>query len=395
MNKKELISRLDEVALGSLDKAAFKALLRLQVYFTGRTHEMMIEFGKQARAVLLSHGDENGVLDGARGFAAQSDLLKLWGDAFKTWQDEFLQARKEAASLPYGVMAVRHERLAAAPLSQATSPPLSPSTETSPQIGESARFGGNEIAEAIESGVFKPQIDVLLSAAEEHLYGDGINLSARIWKVENGGRDAINRVIMQGIADGDSAWNIAKKLEEYLGAGQDCPRWTSTRLYGRTVGDRTAGDTTGLLSGNDCDGRGVSYNALRLARTEIQKAHALATDKTMAAQPWVEQEQCHLSRSHAEIDECDDVVNGGDNGDGIYPVGTIEYPLHPHCFCYKTAVLMDEKQFTSQLNGWLNGENWPEMDQYKSMIGGDLNIDLTPYAFTLAVWLFGEELGLQ
>lgn len=372
MKKSDLISRLEEVALGSLDKASFKALLRLQVYFRGRTHELMIEFGKQAQAILLKYGDADGILDGARGFRAQSDLLKTWGDVFKQWSDEFMAARREAASLPYGVLAVRHERL------------------VRPVISEQLSV----ISESIEDGVFKPQIDVLLNAAAEWLFGDSKNLSARIWNVEGAGREAINNVIMQGVADGDSAWNIAKKLEEFLGAGQDCPRWTSTRLYGRTAKDKSAGDTTGLLSGNDCDGRGVSYNALRLARTEIQKAHALATDKLLAAQPWVQMEQTNLSAAHPETDECDDVVNGGENGDGVYPVGTIEYPLHPNCFCYKTAVLMDEREFTSSLNGWLNGESWPEMDDYKSMLGGDESISLMPDAFSLAVWLFSDELSL-
>lgn len=376
--KSKLVARLDEVALGTLDKASFKALLRLQVYFTGRTHELMLQFGKQAQAVLLKYGDADGVLDVVGGFRAQTDLLKTWGDSFKQWSDEFMAARREAVSLPYGVLAVRHERMLLSAVS-------------GQQVAESREL----IAESITDGVFKPQIDVLLNAAAEHLYGDGINLSARIWRIEGEGRDAINQVIIQGITDGDSAWNIAKKLETLLGAGQDCPRWTSTRLYGRTAEDKSAGDTTGLLSGNDCDGSGVSYNALRLARTEIQKAHALATDKLLAAQPWVEKEKCNLSAAHPGADECDDVVNGGEKGDGVYPVGTIEYPLHPHCFCYKTAVLMDEKEFTSSLNGWLNGESWPEMDDYKSMLGGDESISLMGDAVSLAVWLFGEDLALS
>lgn len=378
MNKSEkaLVKRLDEVALGNLDKASFKASLRLQVYFTGRTHELFLEFMKKAQAVLLRYGGADGLLDGTSGFQAQGDLLKLWGDVFTQWRDEFLQARREAAALPFGALAVRHEKIM--------------------MNDEVRRMNENlqPLSEAIEDGVFKPQIEILLNAAAEHLYGDGINLSARIWNVEGAGRDAISQVIMQGITDGDSAWNIAKKLEQYLGASEDCPRWTSSRLYGRTAKDRSAGDTTGLLSGDACDGRGVSYNALRLARTEIQKAHALATDKLLASQPWVLEEKCNLSAAHPEPDECDDVVQGGRDGQGIYPVGTIEYPLHPHCFCFKTAVLMDEAQFTSQLNGWLNGESWPEMDEYKSFLGGDVSLSLMDDAISLAVWLFGEELSL-
>jgi hypothetical protein len=379
--EKALISRLDEVALGNLDKAALKALLRLQVYFTGRTHELFIEFGKAARAVIVDYGGADGKLDGLTGFQAHTKLLKMWGDTFKTWQDEFLQARREAASLPYGVMAVRHERLIV--------------EGQKSKVEERVTFDLQPLTESIEDGVFKPQIEILLNTAAEWLYGDSRNLSGRIWNVDGDGRDAINNVIMQGIADGDSAWNMAKKLEEFLGAGQNCPRWASTRLYGRTASDKSAGDTTGLLSGNDCDGRGVSYNALRLARTEIQKAHALATDKVMMAQPWVEKEQCHLSAAHPETDECDDVISNGENGQGIYEVGTIEYPLHPHCFCYKTAVLMDEKAFTSQLNGWLNGESFPEMDSYQNMIGGDVNVSLMSDSLSLAVWLFGDEEKLK
>lgn len=381
MNKKKLLDQLDDVKVNTLDKAAFKAILRLQVFFTGRTHELFIQFGKEAAAALLKHGDEDGKLDALRGFRAQSDLIKLWSDVFANWQREFLAARREAVSLPYGVLAVRHERLIVeGSRLQVEGQNLKPSNL-------------QPVTESIEDGVFKPQIDVLLRVAEEYLYGDGITLDGRIWRIDAAGREAINNVIMQGIADGDSAWNIAKKLEQQLGAGENCPRWTSNRLYGRTASDKAAGDPTGLLSGNDCDGRGVAYKALRLARTEIQKIHALATDKLMKMQPWVEKEQCHLSAAHPEPDECDDVVAGGEGGKGIYPVGTIEYPLHPNCFCYKTAVLMNEKEFTSQLNGWLNGtQDWAEMDAYANTIGVDISSSLMPDAVSLAVWLFGDEL---
>jgi len=241
--------------------------------------------------------------------------------------------------------------------------------------------------------VFERTLQTLLDVAAEHLYGDGVNLSGRIWKWDRESREGINRVLMDGIANQKSAWDIAKGLEQYLGANQDCPRWTSTRLYQRTKSEIAAGDTGGLLSGKNCDGRGVSYNALRLARTEIQKAHALATDRMMAAQPWVEKEKVHLSAAHPETDICDDVVGGGEKGEGVYEVGTIELPLHPNCLCYKTAVLMDEKDFTSGLNGWLKGtSSWPELDSYAELIGGDVTQSILPEAVTLAVWLFGDNL---
>jgi hypothetical protein len=148
-----------------------------------------------------------------------------------------------------------------------------------------------------------------------------------------------------------------------------------------------------LLSGDACDGRGVSYKALRLARTEIQKVHALATDRMMAQQPWVEKEKINLSAAHPEPDECDDAAHGGEDGKGIFPVGTHELPFHPNCLCYKTAVLMDREQFTSQMRDWLQGGQWAEMDAYADQIGVPLDTDLMPAAVNLAVWLFSDELN--
>lgn len=391
----KLIDQLDKVPLGRMYQASFKAVVRLHLYFTGRTHEMMLEFTKQAQVLILKKatltpnpspgGRGERVLDGASGFAVQTALLKMWDKLFREWQVEFEKVRREAASIPFGVMAVMHERLV---VPSAKSQVSSESVEE--QIASQRALA---MTEAVEDGVFSPQLKLLLNVAAEHLYGDTLNLSQRIWRLDMDTQNGINSILLKGIANGDSAWNIAEGLEQFLGANEDCPRWTSTRLYRRTKTEIASGDTTGLLRGDECDGSGVSYNALRLARTEIQKAHALATDRIMAAQPWVEKEKIHLSAAHPGTDICDDVVQGGEKGEGVYDVGTIELPLHPNCLCYKTAVLMNEKEFTSGLRGWLNGTTtWSEMDDYAELVGGDVNESILPNAINLAVWLFGEDL---
>lgn len=384
----ELIAQLDKVPLGRMYQASFKAVIRIQLFFTGRTHELFGDFVKDAQAVILKRAGKEQVLDSSTGYGVQGELMQLWGDAFKAWQDEFYQLRVEAASIPFGVLAVAHERLIVPEVQKVRG------AEVSEGIASQSALA---MTEAVEDGVFSPQLSVLLNAASEHLYGDSLNLSARVWNIDREARDGIANVILRGVTNQSSAWDIAKELEQFLGANEDCPRWTSTRLYGRTKTQIAQGDTAGLVS-HPCDGRGVSYNALRLARTELQKAHALATDKIMAAQPWVEKEQVHLSEAHPEPDICDDVAHGGEDGKGIYPKGEQELPFHPNCLCYKTAVLMDEKQFTSQLRGWLKGEqDWSEMDAYASLFtgGGAVNSDQLsesnmPNAINLAVWLFGN-----
>ena len=62
----------------------------------------------------------------------------------------------------------------------------------------------------------------------------------------------------------------------------------------------------------------------------------------------------------------------------------------------KTAVMMPEEEFTSQLRGWVKGsEAWPEMDGYARGLGVPLETDMIkqPVTTGLAVWLFGKALG--
>ena len=370
----EMVGQLERVPLTRMFQASQKAMVRLHLLFTMRTQQALLDFGQRGRGIILKNGGSQGKLDGIHGYAAQQDLMGPWGDVITTWTRELQKARQEAGRIAFGVTAVMHQRL------------IAPAAE----VTES-----KALQEQAAEGVFEPQLQKLMDAAAEYLYGDGLNLSGRIWKMDREARDGINAIIMNGVSNGASAWDMAKDLEQYLGANEDCPRWTSTRLYGRTKSEIASGDLGGLLSGDDCDGSGVSYKALRLARTELQKIHALATDKAMSMQPWVEMEQCNLSPAHPEPDECDDVVAGGENNDGVYPVGTIEYPLHPNCLCYKTAVLMDQKAFTSKLRDWMRGEGqWAEMDQYAKDLGAPLSEGLLdqPAAIALAVWLFGDAL---
>lgn len=376
MNEKKIISKLDDVTLNQMYAAGFQALMRLQLYFTGRTHEIMLAFSDNARAAILRKAGRDGVLDATAGYAAQSDMLKLWADAWAEWQAEFQQLRREAVRIAFGVQAVFHQRL------------IAPLVVTE---GQRSVVSGQFI-EAVVDDVYDPQLRILLNVAEEYLYGDSLNLSGRIWRIDREARDAINQTILRGVTNGASAWDVARQLEQFLGAGQDCPRWTSTRLYGRTKTEIAGGDPTGLLRGADCNGSGVSYKALRLARTEIQKIHSLATDRLMRQQPWVQSEKINTSPAHGEPDECDDVASGGEKGDGVYPVGTIELPIHPECLCFKTAVLMPQSEFTSQMNDWLKGGTWAEMDQYANDLGVPLDSDFAPATLSLAVWLFSDEL---
>jgi len=390
-----------------LYRAGFVATARLQLFFTGETHQLFAEFTDEMRSQVMSYADSEGKLNSLDGFRLQGRLTGIWGDTLMKWTKLFQKAREVSATLPFGVLAEFHGRLVT---------PL-----PSPQI-EERNLGGNLAEARAPQGVFDPQIQALLEIAAEFLYDDGLNISGRIWRMDRDARDGMNQVISLAVSEGKSAWQLAGELEEFLGADADCPRWTSTRLYKRSKKDIAAGDMTGLITNPNCDGQGVAYNALRLARTEIQKAHALATDRVMANSPWVEKEKINLSAQHPKRDICDDVVEAGEDGEGVYEKGEIELPLHPNCLCYKTAVLMPDEEFTSKLNAWMKGEDtspdqftWEqdedsdsapeqdflaEMEAYAQFLGVEANevaiMDLsnTNPLIMLVQWLFGEVLKL-
>lgn len=355
-------------------QAEIAGLARVHLWVTGEIHLRVADFGRQARAILIRRADQDGQFDGASGFAAQTDILKAWGDCQADLVKYLLAGMRQSVRLPFSLMAEQHNRIV---------------RPVCNQVSEARRP-----APIFEAWV-EQQFRVLMDAAQTRIL-DGLNLSGRIWSLDRLVREEINTRIVRAISDKQDAWSLAKELEQYLGANQDCPRWTSARLYGLSKKDIADGDLHGLVTGNSCDGQGVAYKALRLARTEIQAIHAAATDVQLAASPWVQMERIVLSEGHPERDICDDVVEGGEESNGVYPVGSVILPLHPNCLCYKVAVTMDDDEFVERMRGWLDGSQpWTEMDAYGQNITGGAGVDLSAETDLLNTWLFGSEKELE
>jgi len=361
------VTDVTAIPLSKLYQFQQYALMRLMLFITGRVHEITGEFSKQAKAIVLAEANKDGKLDASGAYRAQVEIAKVWGDALKDLTTLISRGMREGASMPFGVQAAYHQELIVPAVTQ-------------------------DVKEAVVDGVFETTLEILIDAAMRTTGPDGMQYSSRIWKLDRESREGINTAIMSAVTDKKSAWQLAKDISQYVGAGQDCPKWTYARLNVVTPADKAKGDMTGLLSGEDCGGTGVSYNALRLARTEIQRTHHLANDNRMAAMPWIDQERIVLSGSHPEEDICDEVVNGGENGDGVYPKGTIVLPLHPHCFCDKRAV-QDLDAFGDKLSDWVRtGEGFPEMDTYSASLGADFGSSLlnSPVAKAFGVWAFDQ-----
>ena len=169
--------------------------------------------------------------------------------------------------------------------------------------------GGNEVSVSFGR--------VASSAVERtalRVWSDGYTLGGRVMKLDEFTRKTVADTIVQGVAEQLSAKNLAKRLEGSLSeAGSKNPR----------------------------------YDAMRIARTEInashREAHILSTmqpDGTLKG--YILAVGWRLSNAHPKADICD--IWAGDDGEGL---GAGNYsPLnvpsdHPHGLCYTVSVLKE------------------------------------------------------
>lgn len=162
-----------------------------------------------------------------------------------------------------------------------------------------------EILEALRARFFNPNPLATYEPAHTWVDPRGYRLSDRVWATANQTRAQIDGLLAEGIRTGQGALSLSRRLEQFIVPGRAALR--TKRPYGRDA----------------------SYAAMRLARTEITRAHGQATMIASQMNPFVERIRWQLSGSHPELDECDSLA-----ANGPYELGAVPpYPPHPHCLC--------------------------------------------------------------
>lgn len=123
---------------------------------------------------------------------------------------------------------------------------------------------------------------------------------------------------------------VDQKVNSGLGRG------LSARELAKEVRDMIRSDVRG----------GVSYAAMRLARTEINAANKYASETDNAEKPFVDNIEWRLSKSHPRRDICDVLAE-----QGPYPKDEVPATPHPQCFCYQVPKVIDEDEFVKNLQG--------------------------------------------
>jgi len=168
----------------------------------------------------------------------------------------------------------------------------------------------------------------------------GLYLSDRIWKAGENYRGTMQRIIQEAVATNQDPVATARMLEKYVAGGaktlaRDYPEMMK-RMQGRIPSD-------------------VSYEALRLARTEMTAAYgegvvaSALVDPSATAIKWV------LSASHPLEDICDTLAKQDlyRLGPGVYPVEAVPlYPAHPNELCHLQTVHADSREYLEKLKRW-------------------------------------------
>ena len=159
----------------------------------------------------------------------------------------------------------------------------------------------------------------------------GYRLSDRIWQASIETRKKVDALLADAIRSGRDVRQVARELEQFL-------------LPSR-AGVRT----------NKPYGRSASYDAMRLIRSELSRAHAQVTVAASMANPFVDGVDWHLSAAHPKVDMCDRIATVGMSGQRLkppYPLdGNVPIPVqnsHPQCICFTTSAVLSANVDTIQ-----------------------------------------------
>lgn len=167
----------------------------------------------------------------------------------------------------------------------------------------------------------------------------GIYLSDRIWQKGLSFKTNITDIIQESVVLGQDAAKTARMLEQYVKHGrrtlaQDYPNMM------KRMGNRIPGD--------------ISYEALRLARTETTAAFGEGNIAAAQVSPSYLGMKWILSKSHPVKDICDELAAHDEGlGRGVYSPGNEPaYPAHPNCLCILIPVHECPDKFVTRLKKW-------------------------------------------
>lgn len=346
------------ITLANADRLQHVAVSRLTIFAAGRVHAILYPFQAWIVGEVAGAADPDGIVDAGRLVGLLNAADTRWRAVIRDYAQLLTNARRASGSIAFTPWRLKHNHFIPAPLER---------------LQEAWTPTGDDYRQLVQMWVRRR--DYALSVAQQRVYGDGLNLSQRVWRLEQGGMQTIRNTIAQGMAERTNAWDLARRLEGQLNADKDWPKWSEDRLRkmdakGRLASkeglwrnasdrDKANPDVTGLISPPG----GISYNALRLARNEIQAANHAVTSDIAQNFPGIVGRNVVLSPAHPQSDVCDAAV-----AENPHEKTANFLPLHTNCLCTWGEVLMPPADFAKQAGAWARGEG-DFLDGYASWLG--------------------------
>lgn len=192
---------------------------------------------------------------------------------------------------------------------------------------------------------------------------NGLYLSDRIWEQSEKYRTTMRDLIQESVAIGQDAVKTARMLQQYVRQGKSTLAANYPNMMKRMKG---------RIPGN------ISYEALRLARTEMTAAFGEGTIAAARVSPSYVGMKWVLSHNHPVVDICDTLAEHDEGlGRGVYPPGDEPpYPAHPNCLCALVPIHEEPEEFVERLKKWKeNPASEPKLeDWYKNIYRQEVSL---------------------
>lgn len=185
--------------------------------------------------------------------------------------------------------------------------------------------------------------DAAVSFVKNFVHSDGLQLSDRLWRLNRHAADAVSEHLKAAVGNGDDAFHAVMGS---MGSGADVPPHIA-KAYDASRAGALRQSLREVMTGSPdpATGGGVVYQAERLFRTELIRAHGEAYMNMAFETEGVRGVRFMLSPSHPCHDICDTHASADlyGLGAGVYPTReSCPWPAHPNTFSYVVAVFDDE-----------------------------------------------------
>lgn len=180
----------------------------------------------------------------------------------------------------------------------------------------------------------------------------GLSTSDRIWRNSKRAEDTVRNIIQEAVVTGQDAREVAEALERYARTDAKTMAFEYPNMMER-IKSRVP--------------LRLSYEALRLARTEMTAAFGEGVISAGRVSPSYIGTRWVLSPSHPVKDICDTFANADVGlGKGVYPKGEEpRFPPHPNCLCSLLPVHEQPEDFIERLRDWMkNPRSQPDIEEW-------------------------------